>query len=241
MRHVLPGKAGGAIVASIVMGTALLPATASAFEANSWIVRAGATTVAPDVSSDQLKLNGSAQAFIDAVGPAGLDVDNDTQLGLTIEYMFTSNWGLEVLAATPFEHTASGTGALNGLDIADVKHLPPTVSAVYHFNHGSAFRPYVGAGINYTVFFDEDLTGAADAAFAGLGLTGGDVNLDDSWGVALQVGADYQIGDKWWLNASVRWLDISTTADIKFDDGTRVSGDLDLDPFVYSIMIAYTF
>lgn len=197
--------------------------------------------VAPDVSSDQLKLNGSEQAFINAVGPAELDVDNDTQLSLTVEYMLTPNWGIEVLAATPFNHTAKGTDTLNGLDVADVKHLPPTVSAVYHFNAGSVFRPYVGAGINYTTFFSENLTNEADAAFNSLGLTGGNLDVDDSWGVALQVGADYNITGNWWLNASVRWIDLGTSADITFDDGAEVSGDVDIDPFVYSIMVGYHF
>ncbi|MFK8048792.1 MAG: OmpW family protein [Halioglobus sp.] len=229
------------IFTSMLLGGALLPATANAFEANSWIVRAGISQVAPDESSDQLQLNGSEQAFIDAVGPADLSVDNNTQLGLTFEYMLTDNWGIEVLAATPFEHTASGTDTLSGLDVADIKHLPPTVSAIYHFNAGSAFRPYVGAGINYTIFFDEDLTSEAESAFEGLGLTGGDVELDDSWGLALQVGADYNISGNWWLNASVRWIDISTTAEVSFDGGTEVSSDVDIDPFVYSIKIAYAF
>lgn len=241
MSNVVLGKKCGSVVATILLGSALIPATANAFEANSWIVRAGAATVAPDVSSDQLELNGSKQAFINAVGPAALDVDNDTQLGLTVEYMFTPNWGLEVLAATPFNHTAKGTDTLNGLDVADVKHLPPTISAVYHFNEGSVFRPYVGAGINYTMFFSENLTNEADAAFNSLGLTGGNLEVDDSWGVALQVGADYNISGNWWLNASVRWIDISTTAEITFDDGTKVSSDTDLDPFVYSIMVGYHF
>lgn len=241
MRNVISGKTRHSVVASILLSSALLPAAAHAFDANTWIVRAGLSNVSPDVSSDQLKLNGSAQAFIDAVGPAELDVDDNTQLGLTGEYMFTSNWGIELLAATPFEHTASGTDTLSGLDIADVKHLPPTLSAIYHFNHGSRFRPYVGAGVNYTYFFDEELTGEAKAAFESLGLTGGNVNLDDSWGLALQVGADYQIAGNWWLNASVRWIEISTTAEITFDGGTKVSNDLDLDPFVYSIMVGYTF
>ena len=123
MHEDVVGKVRSSAVAAMVLGGALLPATASAFEANSWVVRGGATTVAPDVSSDQLKLNGSKQAFINAVGPAELDVDNDTQLGLTVEYMFTSNWGLEILAATPFKHTAKGTDSLSGLDVAEVKHL----------------------------------------------------------------------------------------------------------------------
>ena len=91
------------------------------------------------------------------------------------------------------------------------------------------------------MFFSENLTNQANAAFDSLGLTGGNLDMDDSWGVALQVGADYNIRDNWWLNASVRWIDISTSADITFDDGTRVSSDMDLDPFVYSIMVGYSF
>ncbi len=236
--HQLTGKR---TIVGIAFAVALTPATSMAFEASDIIVRAGLSLVAPNESSDQLALNGSEEDFINAVGPAELSVDNNTQLGLTFEYMLTDNWGLELLAATPFEHTASGTKTLNGLDIADLKHLPPTLSAMYHFNAGSAFRPYVGAGINYTLFFDKELTREADAAFESLGLTGGDLELDNSWGIALQVGADYQFHDNWWLNASVRWIDIGTEVDVTFDDGTKVTTDLDIDPFVYSLKIAYVF
>lgn len=229
------------VLAAFAFGVAAMPATTIAFEAGDFIVRAGISEVAPDESSDQLALNGSEQDFIDAVGPAELSVDNNTQLGLTFEYMLTPSWGVELLAATPFEHTASGTDTLNGLEIADLKHLPPTLSAMYHFSTGAAFRPYIGVGINYTLFFDKELTGEADAAFESLGLFGGDLELDNSWGVALQAGADYNISDNWWLNASVRWIDIGTTAKVTFNDGTKVSTDLDIDPFVYSVKVAYVF
>lgn len=83
--------------------------------------------------------------------------------------------------------------------------------------------------VRFTSFFDS------------LGLAGGDVELEDSWGLALQAGADYNISGNWWLNASVRWIDISTTAEVTFDGGTEVSSDVDIDPFVYSIKIAYAF
>ena len=224
-----------------LFAAASMPVSVNAFEAGSWIVRGGISIVAPDASGDQLKLNGSAAGFVSAVGVENLDVDDNEQIGLTFEYMLDANWGIEVLASTPFSHTASATGTLSGLDVADIKHLPPTVSAVYHFNAGEQFRPYIGAGINYTLFFDEDTTSAADDTFATLGLTGGDVELEDSWGLALQVGADYKLGDNWWLNGSIRWIDISTTADFTFDNGSKVSGDVEIDPFVYSIKLGYAF
>ncbi len=223
------------------ISAAMVSADVLAFEKGDWIVRVGATTVDPQESGDQLALNGSESAFIGAVGPDELGLDSDTQLGLTIEYMLTQNWGLELLAATPFEHTASTTDTLSGLDIADIKHLPPTLMAVYHFNHGSKFQPYIGAGINYTIFFDEDTTSEADATFATLGLTGGDVELDDSWGLSAQVGFDYHLNDKWLVNASVRWIDIETEAEIKFDGGNKISADVDVDPFVYTVSVGYKF
>jgi outer membrane protein len=223
------------------VSAALVSGHVAAYEAGDWIVRAGITTVDPQEDGGAVEVNGAVLSL--AGGTTELGLDSDTQLGLTGEYMLTNNWGIEVLAATPFSHTATGTGELQGLDIADIKHLPPTVSAVYHFDTAGNLDPYVGIGINYTIFFDEDLTSEADAAFAGapFGLTGGDVELDDSWGLALQVGVDYQINEKWLVNASVRWIDIDTEAEIKFDDGTKVTADVDVDPMVYSVMVGYKF
>ena len=223
------------------ISAAMVSTQAVAYEAGDWVVRAGVTTVDPQESGDQLTLNGSEAAFIGAVGPEELGVDSDTQLGLTVEYMLTNNWGIELLAATPFQHTASATETLAGLDVADIKHLPPTLMAVYHFNSGKKFQPYLGAGINYTIFFSEDTTSEADATFATLGLTGGDVELDDSWGLSVQAGFDYHLNDKWLVNASVRWIDIDTEAEIKFDNGAKIKADVDIDPYVYTVSVGYKF
>lgn len=231
-------------LSSIIALSAVCAAPTFAYEAGDIILRIGATEVAPDADSDSLALNGSVDAlngFLGA-GPSSLDVDDNTQLGINLLYMYNSNWGVELLAATPFEHTASGKGALAGVgDIADVKHLPPTLSAIYYFDSKSKFKPYVGAGINYTIFFDEDLTSGADAVLSSLGQTGGDVELDDSWGLSFQVGADYEIDNNWHVNASVRWIDIDTNAEITFDNGNKIDGDIEIDPYVYTLSVGYKF
>ena len=229
-------KALGVVSAAAL---SLFVAQAGAYEPGEWLIKVGVTSVSPDESSSKVKLNGET-LVLDGL-TTELEVDSETQLGITATYMITGNWGVELLAATPFTHTASGKGALSGLDIAELDHLPPTLSAVYHFNEIQGFTPYVGAGLNYTIFFEEDLTGSADQALSGLGLTGGDVELDNSVGIALQVGMDYALNDKWFVNASVRWIDIETTAEIRFDNGAKLDVDVDIDPFVYSLFIGRRF
>src|SRR5690606_33287466 len=94
-------------------------------------------------------------------------LDSDTQLGLNFAYMVTDKVGIELLAATPFSHDVGVAGLQGGLaglngKLGSIKHLPPTLSVVYYpLNNASAFKPYVGAGINYTWFFDEELSSAA--------------------------------------------------------------------------------
>ncbi len=210
---------------------------AYSYESGDIIIRAGATQVTPQEDSGPVKLNGSTLSL--GGGDSELNVDDNTQLGLNLAYVFNKNWAIELLAATPFEHTASGSGELAGLDIADIKHLPPTLMALYYFDTTSKLKPYLGAGVNYTIFFDEDLTSEANSTLAGLGLTGGDVELDDSWGLSVQAGFDYELSDRWLVNASVRWIDIDTEAEITFDSGDKITADLEIDPFVYTVSIGY--
>jgi outer membrane protein len=228
------------VVAMSLAAAVAAPAVAAelAYQPGQWVLRGGLTQVEPREDSDNIKANGSAI-------PAKVGIDSDIQLGITVEYMFDANWGVEVLAATPFEHTASGRGALAGIDIADFKHLPPTVSAVYHFTTDSAFQPYAGVGVNYTFIYDEELTSEFEAAVG----TGGDMKLDDSMGLAVQFGADYHIDEKWLLNASVRWIDIDTKAKITVPPQGGLGGgsrtvyttDITVDPYVYTLSIGYKF
>ena len=138
------------VLAAAVMAAA--PAV-QAYEAGDFIGRVGVVTVAPDASSDPIT-NLSSDARV--------DVDNDTQLGLTLSYMLTDQLGLGVLAATPFSHDIKGDGDLAGLGkLAETKQLPPTITLQYFpMPSGSKLQPYVGAGVNYTVFFDEQTAGA---------------------------------------------------------------------------------
>ena len=204
-------------------------------EAGDWIIRVGATNVDPDVSSSLISTT--------ATGPlanTAADVDDNTQLGLNVVYMYSDNVGIEVLAATPFEHDlkAVGLGAygFDTTDLGSAKHLPPTVTANYFFgNSNSAIRPYLGVGINYTTFFSESFT-----RFARNELSARRLELDDSWGIAWRGGIDWELNENWLINASFWKIDLETDARFSSALGT-VKANVDVDPWVYMISLGYKF
>jgi outer membrane protein len=199
---------------------ALVASPALAYEAGTWVLRAGVGVVAPD--SDNLVLDP------DTI----VQVDDGTSLTLVGTYMFSPNWAFDILAAWPFSHDIK----LGGTKIAETEHLPPTFSMQYHFLPDSTFQPYVGAGVNYTTFFNSKVTQALTDA---LGIT--DIDLDDSFGLALQLGADWTFGDRWLLNFDLRWIDIES--DLTASDGTDSLevGKVKIDPWVYSVNLGFRF
>ena len=224
------------LIATSLLAMAFAAPLAHAHQAGDIIVRAGAITVDPHESSSDIWVG----ALGTNVAGTKATLDSDTQLGLNFAYMITDRVGIELLAATPFSHNVGVKGmpgpfaGLNG-KLGELKHLPPTLSVVYYpLDPKSAFQPYVGAGINYTWFFDTKLTSEAE----GKGFSG--LDLDDSWGLAAQVGMDYMLSDNLMLNAQVRYIDIETKGSTSFG-GREVEVDVDVDPFVYMVGLGYKF
>jgi len=216
-----------------------LSTAAFANQAGDILIRGGATMVDPDSNKAAVLLDGSS------ANAMSLSVDDNTQLGLNFVYFFDSNWAIELLAATPFSHDViindpEATLSVDGVKLGNVKQLPPTLSALYYFDTGTELKPYVGVGINYTIFFDEQF----EAAPKGLGFS--DLELDGSFGYAVQVGADYELDENWSINASIRYIDISSDATFDYDPAgststTKGTATVDIDPMVYSIMVGYKF
>lgn len=182
---------------------------ASAYEKGDWLVRVGVGNVDPKSS------NGLVAS-----------VDSGAALVFNGTYFFSPNLGFEILAATPFSHDIKL--ASDGTKVGETKHLPPTFSLQYHFDTEGAFKPYVGAGLNYTLFFDEETTGPLAAS---------SLSLDDSIGLAAQLGADFDISDKMFLNFDLRWIDINTDAEL---DGVALE-EVEIDPLVYSLTLGWNF
>ncbi len=223
------------LLGASLIALALAAPAVHAHQAGDIIVRAGAATVSPNEDSGNLKLDGAK------IGGTKATLDSDTQLGLALAYMVTDHIGIELLAATPFQHQVSVKGLGAGLDgkLADIKHLPPTLSIQYYpLDASSKFQPYAGIGLNYTLFFDESLTGERKAQ----GFS--DMKLKNSVGLAGQLGFDYSLTDHLLFNASVWYVDINTDASI---DGPSALGvgktkvDVDVDPWVYMVGLGYKF
>ena len=221
---------------SLLAAALLASAGASAYEAGDWIVRGGAVMVAPNDDSSNLDLAGAQLAG------TGVEVDDNTQLLLNVTWMANEHVGVELLAATPFEHSVDSKGlpglglGLSDVEVGSVKHLPPTLTVLwYPMESGAAFQPFIGAGINYTIFFQEDTSSAARAALGARNL-----ELDDSWGLAARAGFDYMLNDCWSLHAGVYYLGIDTKANLDTALG-KVGVDVDINPWVYTVGLGYRF
>ncbi len=197
-------------LAALTLSTALVALAAPAFAQSQgdWTVGVGVGYLDP--KSD----NGTLAGF-DA------EIDSDTRPIFTVEYFVQDNLGIELLASTPYKHDVTLGGSV---DAGSVKHLPPTLSLNYHFPTNSAWKPYVGAGLNYTIFFEEDSPL-------------GDLDLDNSFGVSLQAGLDYMVTEKGAVRLNVRWFDIDS--DVKLD-GNNI-GTAEIDPFLIGLSYVHRF
>jgi outer membrane protein len=158
-------------------------------------------------------------------------VDNSIMPEVDVTYMATNHIGFELIAATTKHHADGRTGTTGTIGrLASTWVLPPTLTAQYHVNPTGAVRPYVGAGLNYTIFWNET---ASNALVAAVGRTG--VHMKDSFGWAAQAGVDIDITPKVFLNLDVKYIDIDTTARLRTTAAGVQRVPISLDPLVFGV------
>jgi outer membrane protein len=165
-----------------------------------------------------------------AIPGANLAVDTVFLPELDLSYFLTKNIAVELVCC--FDrvdiHSAGSVAALG--KAGSTWLFPPTLLAQYHFDGFGAFKPYVGAGVNYTVFFDEQPSGK----FTHLG-------LDNAVGGAVQVGLDYHLDGNWFANVDFKKLWLGTDWNVNVTGVGHVSGHVDIDPIIVGAGIGYRF
>lgn len=207
-------------------------------------INVGAITVAPDDSSSSLNVVEQVAGL--PAGSTQVGVNSNTQLGLTFDYQYNPNWSVQLIAATPFSHDINVKGsAIDGLKVGNTKHLPPTLLAQYHFMpEHQTFDPFVGVGVNYTLFFDEQVDAQLEGALDALGVTTADdvvsLKLKNSLGLAFQAGVNVKLSDNLGLHLMVSKMDIDTTGRVQVNGATVQSVNVKIDPVVAMLGLRWT-
>ena len=214
------------VVLALVAGSA-----AHAQSAGTWMARVGAIGLYPQVSSGDL----SPPAFPNTQ----TDVSSDWTLGGGITYMITDNWSVDVPLALPFTHTLTGAGAIAGVGtIGTTKALPLMVWGQYRFGEAkAAFRPYLGAGLTYAYFYDENATNTLNALSGGTPSNPTTFSIESKFALGVQAGATYAFNERWFLDGMVgyTWLKNTTTL------STGQTQPMTLNPVSVAISVGYKF
>lgn len=201
-----------------MLGLSTAPALANPFE-DRLQVKVGVIGVLPNEEADITIIGGDTE------------ISDEYLPSVQLEWFFTDNVSAELLCCVaPHEVKAVGT-ALGTVNLGEITLFPPTLTVKYRANADGAVQPYVGAGINYTLFFNEDLPAGGPVTR---------IDYGSSIGPALQVGADFKINDRWSFNLDARRVWIHTDVTI-FAGSTRIDADVNIDPWVIGAGFGYRF
>ena len=150
---------------------------------------------------------------------------------LDFTYFFTKNIAAELILGTS-KHDVKVKNFVPGTDV-DLGHvwlLPPTLNFQYHFySYSGKIKPYLGAGINYTFFYGID---SGDVE---------DIEYDSALGFSFQTGFDYFIGDRWFINADLKYLILGTDVTVNVDGTTKIPVDVNINPILGGVGLGYRF
>lgn len=199
------------IVATLAIAAAAGSVFAQDFKSGDWLVRARAVNLASD-NNDSTGL--------------GLSVNDKVIPEVDFTYFFNKNLAAELVLTVPQKHDIRS----NGTPIGSLRHLPPTLTVQYHFDSKSGFKPYVGAGVNYTNFSSVNFNPAVAAALS-------PSVKHDSFGLAVQAGFDYEVAKNVYLNVDVKKVQIGTDVS---SFGTKV-GTFKVDPWLVGVGVGWRF
>jgi outer membrane protein len=166
---------------------------------------------------------------VDGIAGSDLNYSNSVTPELDITYFFGENIAAELILGTTSSSVFTD-GSIKGLGrVGKTWLLPPTVTLQYHFTEFGAFKPYVGAGVNYTLFYHQKSSGDFT-----------DLDVKNRVGGVLQVGFDYMIDDHWGFNMDIKKLFLEPDWSAKLN-GTTISGRAKINPWLLGAGVTYRF
>ena len=187
-----------------------------------WQVRLRAVGVAPDESAKIGIIDGDV-AISNALIPE-----------LDFTYFFTEHFAAELILGTA-KHEVQAINTLAGdVNLGSVWLLPPTLTAQYHFytSDQKVFKPYIGAGVNYTLFYNVK---SGDVA---------GVDYDNALGYAAQVGFDLMLDDTFFINFDAKRLFLSTDVTVDASNlapGLSIPAEVDINPWLIGVGVGMKF
>ena len=214
-----------------VITVAIAMSVATAASAQGWSVKVGINQITPKVKSDDMTAP--------TLPGTKVDVGSNTQPIISVSYQYNEHVAAELVLGTPYKHALYGAGSINGVGkTGTVEALPPTVYGQYRFLDGQAkFRPYVGLGLTYAYFQKETGSGALTALTNTGSATPTSFSVDSAWGLSPQIGAMYNLNEKWFADLSVTKTFLKTTT--HFSTGQTIA--LRLDPVAVAFAVGYHF
>lgn len=197
-------------------------------EAGDWQVRLRGILVAPNEKSGDI---------LPAFPGQKVQVGNSFMPEVDVTYFVSDNVSLELIAATTKHEIAGVSGATGAIGkLASTWVLPPTLTVQYRPLPGGKVHPYVGAGVNWSLFYAEDASKGLEAA---VGKT--NVHLSSSWGVAAQAGVDIDLNERMFLNLDVKWIDMDTKARLTTTAAGVQRVKVGIDPLVFGAGLGIRF
>jgi len=200
-----------------LMGLLLCGSSTLAHAQSPWMVRLRAIDVIPQASSNQINI----------VGGQVNEMSTEVVPELDVNYFFTKNVAAELILGTMRHSVAANSTVLGHVDLGRASLLPPTVTLQYHFVPDAMFSPYIGAGLNYTYFYN-----------ISNGPLSTSTSYGSSFGPALQAGVDLNLNPHWSLNLDVKKIFIQTNASVNTPVG-QLNPTVKLNPFIIGLGVGY--
>ncbi|KNY17284.1 membrane protein [Shinella sp. SUS2] len=220
--------------AALAAGLALLAGQAAAADLEERMAPPEATVDFAAQSPWQIRVRGlgvitNDSGFVNGIPGSDLSYSDTVIPELDISYFFTDNVAAELILGTTYANVHAD-GGIKGLGkVGKAWLLPPTVTLQYHFTDFGAFKPYVGAGVNYSLFYEQSGSGK----FSNL-------DIENKLGAALQVGFDYMLDEHWGVNFDVKKIFLEPKWKVDLD-GAPLTGKAKLNPWLVGAGVTYRF